>query len=268
MKSTELRTEGNGYGTLPNIADVEPENSRKPATSRLAIGLFFLAITIGSVALYGAKDKITGPLLLDAEEEIDDYESEMAKTELTWSFSRNGYDPLTYFTADASEFLKYKFLKNFNAVIEPHAPMNLYIAGYSTKSKFYYNVEICSNSTSFCQTGGVKTKGHKIMYETIKFGCDPFEEFTVSLSKLSNNNDRIEKEYTGRAICMYVRREIRSLSEANLNATMDAMYALWSTDEDKGQELYGDGFRNISYLLQMHHFNAAWRDADHFHEVS
>lgn len=45
------------------------------------------------------------------------------------------------------------------------------------------------------------------------------------------------------------------------------MHTLWQYSTDEGAEIYGAAFQSIHYFLELHHFNAAWRDADHFHEV-
>jgi hypothetical protein len=47
---------------------------------------------------------------------------------------------------------------------------------------------------------------------------------------------------------------------------MDAMYTLWSVDEDEGQALYGDSYHSSAYFASAHDFNAAQQDADHIHE--
>jgi len=65
---------------------------------------------------------------------------------------------------------------------------------------------------------------------------------------------------------MYVRREIRALTSADLEATMDAMFTLWGTSDADGQDLYGEEYLSSKYLTEMHYFNAAWKDGDHIHE--
>jgi hypothetical protein len=42
---------------------------------------------------------------------------------------------------------------------------------------------------------------------------------------------------------------------------MDAMYAMWVTTDEDGQEQYGDNYQSAKYLLEYHFFNAAWQDA-------
>ena len=65
---------------------------------------------------------------------------------------------------------------------------------------------------------------------------------------------------------MYVRREIRSLLASDRDAVLDAMYTIYSTEEEEGRSKYGENFHNSTYFTEWHHFNAAWQDADHIHE--
>ena len=70
----------------------------------------------------------------------------------------------------------------------------------------------------------------------------------------------------GTGLCMYVRREIRQLSEADLSSAMDAMHIMYSVSLETGVELYGDNYKPSSYLLGFHHFNSACQESDHIHE--
>jgi hypothetical protein len=67
-------------------------------------------------------------------------------------------------------------------------------------------------------------------------------------------------------MCIYVRREIRKMSEVDLGAALEALYTMYSVSTVDGQELYGDQFHSYAYYLNFHHFNSAWQDADHIHE--
>ena len=222
----------------------------------LSLGLIIFISTAGVILLNGYKHSLS---------ESDNPELASKHLKLDWTLNKKGYDPLTYFTTSKSEYLKYEFLDGIDAIVEPNAKMHLYVEDFSARSQHYYSFEICS-STDDCQVGFVKSSGIGLDYKSIEFSCEPFETFDVTISKYSDD-DELENEYTGSAICMYVRREMRSLTSDDLEATMDAMYTLWSTTDEDGQKLYGSDFHNITYLLQMHHFNAAWMDADHFHEV-
>lgn len=215
-----------------------------------------LATLVKILAIMGIASMFTVAVISIWPHETPSLHSSILKSASTvkWTFNRKGYDPLAFFSASASEYLKYEFLTSYDAILEPHASMHLYVDSYNSKSSGYYSVRVCSNSGE-CKVGNVKNNGKAFEYKSVQFDCQPFESFVVTIYKYSDT-DELEKEYSGSAICMYVRREIRALTSDDLTATMDAMYALWSTSDDEGKKLYGDDFHNITYLLQMHHFNA------------
>ena len=47
---------------------------------------------------------------------------------------------------------------------------------------------------------------------------------------------------------MYVRRKITTLSDDDLENTLDAMSTLWSTTDEDGQELYGSQRFNNNFI--------------------
>lgn len=54
---------------------------------------------------------------------------------------------------------------------------------------------------------------------------------TVDGVTLTNLAGQLRRTADGALMCMYVRRELRVLTESDLNDTMNAMAVLWSTDE-------------------------------------
>ena len=187
---------------------------------------------------------------------------------VSWTLTRSGYEALSYFTVtDAS--MQYDFLKSYDAIVEPHADMELYlISDYSIDADYFYRWSVCASAdgSSDCRDGKFYTDGTQIMQETINVPCEAGDELVVKITKHTSADNTQTGALKGTALCMYVRREMRYLTEADLSATMDAMYVLYSTEEKKGVKLYGDSFHNSTYYLQAHHFNAAWRDGDHIHE--
>jgi hypothetical protein len=81
-----------------------------------------------------------------------------------------------------------------------------------------------------------------------------------------NINDEIIDSWSGRAMCLYVRRNIEDLIDDDLSLTMDAMSTMWELGEEEGQEIYGEKFHSSKWFAEAHMFNAAQRDADHIHE--
>jgi hypothetical protein len=94
--------------------------------------------------------------------------------------------------------------------------------------------------------------------------CNPYEKFDITISCTKDGEHKGDAYLS--ATCLYVRREIRQLSDADLDAAINAMYAIWSHSESEGQEKYGEDFHAIDWFAGMHLFNSAWKDGDHFHE--
>jgi hypothetical protein len=49
-----------------------------------------------------------------------------------------------------------------------------------------------------------------------------------------------------------VRREIRSVSESDLNDFLDASHVLWEYNDAEGQKKFGEDFHTNSFLLGFH----------------
>lgn len=187
---------------------------------------------------------------------------------LSFTLYRDGYDPISHFTETPSEFYKYAILDDVDAVIEPGGDMHIQL--YSTNqpnsvSSYDYKYTVCpstgGNSNS-CQHGMRLSDGSK---QAVNFACTPHDKYTISVSEY-NKQGTLIGYYSGSALCIYVRREIRTLNEADLAATMDAMYVMWSTSEMEGQKKYGSNYHSASWFVSAHEFNSAQQDSDHMHE--
>jgi len=62
----------------------------------------------------------------------------------TWTFTRSGYEPLSYFTSDASNTLTYEMFDGYDGIIEPHASMDLYVTDFDTTSTYYFTYDVCN----------------------------------------------------------------------------------------------------------------------------
>ena len=187
---------------------------------------------------------------------------------MNWTLLREGYNVLPYFDRDASNIVKYDFLDKYNAIIEPYTEMNFMLLENSDTDEdesSTYRYSICDKDDSNTCYKGEYASQNSDKTTTVNVECDPFDEFDVSISQISSEGETLRK-VTGTAICMYVRREFRGLSDEDLDKTMDAMYTLWTLDEEEGQKLYGENYHPASYFAAAHDFNAAQQDADHIHE--
>lgn len=183
-----------------------------------------------------------------------------------FTLRRIGYDPLdTFINPDAEDALKYTFLTSHVAVIEPNADMNLYISPDEDNDALHYHYHICSASKpDECSKGAYSSKSTDDV--VVNIGCTPKDTYNIVVHKYISSSNELIGEASGSAICSYVRREIRALIDADLEKTMDAMFALYQHSDEEGKKLYGSNYRSMNYLLQIHYFNAAWQDGDHIHE--
>jgi len=174
---------------------------------------------------------------------------------------RDGYTVLPHFDSLAdTNYLQYQFLSPYSAIVEPHAPMKLSVADKEYNPDYVYDWTLC-NTDQVCEGGYIS--GSETTSATTS--CSPFDVFSLTVTEANSNGVPL-RSTTVNVMCMYVRREIGSLTESDLSETMDAMYTLWSTQETDGQTLYGDNYHSASYFLEAHHFNAATQSSDHIHE--
>ena len=68
------------------------------------------------------------------------------------------------------------------------------------------------------------------------------------------------------AACKYVRREIRTLTDDDRNAFLDALEIVYNTDQTEGQSMYGEKFINIRELVKKHLDGAGRKECDHWHD--
>jgi hypothetical protein len=176
---------------------------------------------------------------------------------------------LGYPTIDLDhEFMKYKFLDEMSDVIEPYAPMELAVDGYDG-TDVYYAFSVCksgSTASADCSYGKTAVDVPDVTSSQAYVACSPFDTLDVSVDQVEISSGTILNTAVTQAKCMYVRRELRSLTDDDLGKTMDALYAVYAVGDEEGQEKYGSEYHSYSYALRFHHFNAAWRESDHIHE--
>jgi hypothetical protein len=100
---------------------------------------------------------------------------------------------------------------------------------------------------------------------TVTFDCKPYDTFEVTVDEVLSDGTIISAVSSGSAVCLYVRREIRSLSPDDRDAFLTASHALWTVSDEEGSALYGSEYRSVSFLLKYHHFNAGQQKTDHIH---
>lgn len=240
-------------------------------TSRIAIICVFGTI-IGTVVSFVAFPSRTATVSIDSPPALD---SKPIVTNLAhsvepinFSLRRSGYKALPYFdwTEQKTSYFNYKILTPYNAIVEPYSAMEFH--AYNDVSTATYKFEVCSTNSEKmatqqveCQTG--ESAGGKS--STVSFGCSTGDELTIKVSQYGADKMFVQTA-TGKAICKYVRREMRDLSETDLNAYLDAAKVVYTVEEEEGRLKYGSNYHSNSYLHKFHFFNAAWQDADHIHK--
>jgi hypothetical protein len=262
---TDDRDDIETIASIPKISNKTPQQtSTKP--SKFSMSYIFLGIVVVVVVMVGLVN--TDPSQVKLTSLLANLPKPLSSTEslkpFDFTMKRAGYKPIPALTGESADYMKYSILSAHRAVIEPHADMMLHVPDADSSSDDFYNYKICSTKyTNMCSRGSLKPSSGES--SSVKIACAPQETYTIEVRKYSINNEVLGQE-SGTALCMYVRREIRSLTEQDLEATMDAMHALYTHSDEEGQALYGSNFRSSNYLLQIHYFNAAWQDGDHIHE--
>lgn len=63
-----------------------------------------------------------------------------------------------------------------------------------------------------------------------------------------------------------IRYELRSLSDADRDIYFSALHRFYVTPQDEGENLYGNTYMSLTYLLREHLYGAASKDCDHWHD--
>lgn len=190
---------------------------------------------------------------------------------LKFTFVRMGYSPLNSFLDD-SDIMKYAIFECFVTVLEPYSEMNLYIIDGTENADIQYSCVLCQYDQSTGQTSqqnchSLAVSSTSLTSASVKISCKPFDTYAITLTEFSHAGmESQSRESTGYGLCMYVRRDIKTLTTDDTNRTMDAFYTLWSTSEDDGRHLYGDEFHSAQWFSEAHLFNAGQQDSDHIHE--
>jgi len=166
----------------------------------------------------------------------DDGGALITDEDLDFTFYRTGYDVLDQFLPEKSTVLKYKFLSTYDGVIEPFGTMHLLPLSFDNYTSYDYKYTVCpdaksSDSSSVeCKHGDLKADGSETPFA---IACDPYDTFKVQVTEYYTDDapvfaGKTRRKADGAMMCMYVRRELRTLTESDLNDTMTAMATLWS----------------------------------------
>lgn len=188
--------------------------------------------------------------------------SQTSEYTLNFSLKRKSHNALKYFDNKYTSQTNYAHLKNYAAVVEPHAEMEFHLYE-QTGNTFEFTV--CSEESSSmgfnCQTG-------KATYEesdTVKFGCSAGDKLSISVTEFDSKMQEVGTVKES-ALCSYVRREMRKLTKTELNTLIDVSAKLNEVSTGDGTKKYGANYVSTSSLARLHHFGASMQNQDHIHE--
>ena len=212
----------------------------------------------------------------------DDGASDDASTSQTMEFSiaRCNYTVIDFFSGSSSSpLLTYKILENHFGVLEPYAPMQLYMikdlsartlsedssGGHKQVVTYKYSITDPNGDTLPEATDLVAyAEENDGVSSSFTIPCTPGDVYTINLERFSGADST--STTSGTLLCKYVRREFRTLTSDDLTKTMDAMYTMWTYTTKKGQKKYGSDFFDADFFADLHYYNAGFRDSDHIHE--
>ena len=166
----------------------------------------------------------------------DDGASIIANDTLLFTFYRTGYDVLDQFLPEKSTVLKYKFLSTYDGIVEPYATMHLMPLEFDDYPLYNYKYTVCADAKTdtsvACKHGDLWSDGSETPFA---IACSPYETYKIQVTEYYPDDDpvypgRTRRKSDGAMMCMYVRRELRTLLEADLNDTMSTMAQLWKID--------------------------------------
>lgn len=164
-----------------------------------------------------------------------------------------------YIKSDGIAFqAEYEFLNEYDAIIEPFVDTELRLLGAEENST--NQVSICTSAGKCIGSGDLAAQSVWVF----RTPCTPHDKFDIIIEEF--NGTKVVKMHQIKGICLYVRREFRSLTTTDRERFLNASYMLSIVSEEDGQRLYGPHFHSYGYLVKFHYFNSAWQDADHIHE--
>ena len=189
----------------------------------------------------------------------------------SFSSVHSTYGALPYFSqnkTDVDSIRTYAFLASYDGVVEPMATHRLAFNGeealHLENDLSYYRFKVV-DSDGIAVAAGVGYFDSSDSSDIFSINCEPWD--TLEVSTIVYDSSGAAVDYTESSlVCLYVRRELRELSQADLDAALDAMLEIWSLGEEEGQATYGSNFHNSTWFTSMHFFNAGQQDGDHFHE--
>lgn len=248
----------NNHLNLENKDDIKHRNSNMKYLIVLMMFFGIFAFIMLNYTVNGYYFTLYQDYFIESSSISDEYN--VVYSNASFGMNRVGYDVITL----NNKPLSYNFLSSYTTIIEPYVESKLWLS--NVDKSLYYRYSLCLVEDSSQCYEGIYSQSDEIQSVNVIAQCKPYDEFVISYSSYSIEDDSIIETNTAKALCIYVRREIRSLSTLDLQKTLDTMHKLWTTDTESGKQEFGENFVSAAFLTNLHHFNAAWQDSDHIHE--
>lgn len=141
--------------------------------------------------------------------------SSIPMAEISFRFSRCGeYSPLTI----NDKVLRYEFLQQFDSIIEPYTSMRLVVENY-TDPNVYYSYKVCPTlDPDNCEEGFISIDPANGDNVDVTLECKPHDDYVVTVTEFAGDGVMLKVGY-GKALCLYVRREVRFFTELGHSMT-------------------------------------------------
>lgn len=185
----------------------------------------------------------------------------------TYGVYRENYKALSYFDSSGKDnsVLQYKFLESYAGVVEPSTNTILEVYGDCSRDvSFFFTSTNYDGSGSLVRYNADK---QKLDFSSIKneIDCEVGEEIVLSIEEFDPNDGSKINTVEHKLLCLYVRRELRTLAPADKEEFLEAVRTEFYTLGSDGKEMYGDDFLTAFHMVGWHHWNTAQKSGDNLH---
>ena len=141
-------------------------------------------------------------------------------------------------------------------VVEPYRTQNIYISSLVEDDR---TMELTASSYSAIWV--IAGENYAGLTPTIMLNTTGAYDGSVVIQHKTKTY-----EYNFTVAVKYIRREIRTLTDADREAFFDALEIMYNTDDHAGKTLYGDKYVSAEYFSYKHLTGAGKTDCDHWHD--
>lgn len=160
-----------------------------------------------------------------------------------------------YGVQDRSFTFSYSFLKD-SFLIEPYKPTTIILDTTVTAG--------CSHQWSFTKKGNNSISSHGLSSDgAIVATLNAVGEYAFEVTEVCDQRTILQLNMT--VWVKYVRRELRSLTDHDREAFLDAYHTLFTVSTIKGRELYGERYKSVKYFSTLHNDAGGNSVCDEYH---